>query len=100
MNREEILHNMDLAAKEDRERFFAVADTLHLQPKYSAHLTELEAIKQAWRDMTALPDYPNIDWPMALPEWFPKVPFASSWKKDIFIEETLKTSKSPEEAQD
>lgn len=89
MTEQEIRNKMNAAANEDRERFFAVADTLHLQPKYAVYAVELATVKQAWRDMTALSDYPNIDWPMALPFWFPKIRFASSWKKDVFIQQTL-----------
>ena len=89
MTEQEIRKDMDAAAKEDRERFFAVADTLHLQPKYAAYAGELAVIKQAWRDMTLLPDYPNINWPIALPQWFPKVAFASSWAKDTYIQKIL-----------
>lgn len=88
MTEQEILTRMDEAAKEDRERFFVVADTLHLQPKYADKLAEIEAIKQQWRDMTVLPDYPQIKWPMVLPEWFPRVKFASSWDVD-YLKKTL-----------
>ena len=89
MTEQDIRKDMDAAAKEDRERFFGLADTLHLQPKYLNLYNELETLKQQWRDMTALPDYPNIDWPMALPQWFTKVHFASSWEKDVYIQKTL-----------
>lgn len=88
MTKEDILTRMDEAAKEDRERFFQVADTLHMQPKYAERLTELETVKQAWRDMTALPGYPCIKWPMELPEWFPPMKFASCWEPD-HVEKTL-----------
>lgn len=77
-----IVDRMDEAAKEDRERFFAVADTLTFQPKYKDRQAEIEEIKQQWRDMTAQPDYPHIQWPMALPDWFPTVKFASRWEPD------------------
>lgn len=89
MTEQELRTRMDMAIKEDRERFFKVADTLHLQPKYAVHLAELETLKQTWRDVTTLPDYPNITHPMPLPEWFPKVHFASRWEKDEYIEKTL-----------
>lgn len=75
-----IKERMILASKEDRERFFRVADAIHLQPKYAEHLTELEKLKQMWRDMTDLPGYPDIDFPLVLPSWFPRVNFASCWK--------------------
>lgn len=79
---------MILASKQDRERFFKVADSIHLQPKYSSCLTELEELKQKWRDMTTLPDYPDIDFPLELPTWFPEVRFASRWQKG-FLSKTL-----------
>lgn len=85
----QLLEQMDLAFKQDRERFFKIADTLHLQPKYKEHLDELEELKQKWRDAPEQEGYPNINHPIPLPAWFPKVNFASSWEKDIYIEETL-----------
>ena len=87
--REDILKRMDEAFKEDRERFFKVADSLIQQPKYTEHLTELEALKQIWRDIPQQEGYPNFTHPIQLPDWFPKVPFASSWEKDTYIAETL-----------
>lgn len=89
MDRNEILQRMDIAFKEDRERFFRIADTLHLQPKYAAHLEELESLKQQWRDAPQQEGYPNIAHPLSLPEWFPTVNFASSWEKDTYIEHAL-----------
>ncbi|MEG0091984.1 MAG: hypothetical protein RSA20_09200 [Oscillospiraceae bacterium] len=89
MIEQEIIARMDEAAKEDRERFFAVADTLHLQPKYKDRLQELEVEKQRWRDMTLQPSYPQMKWPMELPVWFPPVRFASCWEAD-YLEKTLK----------
>jgi hypothetical protein len=82
-----LLERMDLAAKEDRERFFKVADTIHLQPKYAENLEELETIKQQWRDMTGLENYPKMAFPFELPEWFPKVDFKSGWDEDYYDEE-------------
>lgn len=90
MNREEILKEMELAFKQDRERFFRVADTLHFQPKYQEHLEELEKLKQIWRDLPQQEFFPNFTHPIKLPEWFPKINFASSWEKDVYIEERLK----------
>lgn len=87
--KEKILKQMDEAFREDRERFFKVADTLLFQPKYKEHLEEIEQLKQQWRDAPELEGYPNINHPMTLPEWFPKVPFASSWEKDTFLEEQV-----------
>ena len=80
--RQEILSSMDEAAKEDRQRFFAVADAMTFQPKYQEKREELEAVKQQWRDMTALAQYPQIQWPLELPDWFPVVHFASRWNPD------------------
>lgn len=88
-----IVNRMDEAAKEDRERFFKVADTLAFQPKYKDKIEEIEAVKQQWRDMTDLPDYPHISWPMALPEWFPTVKFASRWEPN-YLEHTLEEQRS------
>lgn len=82
-----LLERMDMAAKEDRARFFAVADTIHLQPKYAEHLEELETVKQQWRDMTAIENYPKIAFPLQLPAWFPKVPFKSKWNVDYYDKE-------------
>ena len=82
MTKEEILAKMDEAAREDRGRFFVVADSMTFQPRYAVKRDELEAVKQQWRDMTNLPDYPQIKWPIELPEWFPVVKFASCWDAD------------------
>lgn len=89
MSKEEILKRMDEAFKEDRERFFKVADTLLMQPKYEEHKEEIEELKQIMRDIPQQEDYPNITWPIQLPYWFPKVPFASSWEKDAYLKEQL-----------
>ncbi len=97
MTREQIVENMILASKQDRERFFRVADTIHLQPKYAEHMDELEELKQKWRDMTALENYPEIEFPLALPDWFPKVNFASCWGAN-YVEETLEQMKGAEVA--
>ncbi|MEG2687337.1 MAG: hypothetical protein RR954_09525 [Christensenellaceae bacterium] len=86
----ELRQNMTDAAKEDRERFFAVADTLQFQPKYKDKASEIETIKQQMRDITLATDFPNIDWPPVLPAWFPKVCFMSSWKKDEYIANSIK----------
>lgn len=94
MTREQILERMDIAARQDRERFFKFADTMNLQPKYIEYLAELEELKQGFRNMTKIEGYPNIDWPPALPEWFPKVNFASAWEKDIFIEQQIDSFKN------
>lgn len=88
MTREQIIERMMLASKQDRERFFKVADTIHLQPRYANYLSELEVIKQQWRDMTSLPNYPEIKFPLELPYWFPEVRFASNWDTD-YVEKTL-----------
>lgn len=86
LTQEEKLERMDLAAKQDRERFFAVADTLSFQPKYAEYFSELSILKQTWRDMTSLENWPEVDWPLELPEWFPAVKFASCWTSDYAVE--------------
>lgn len=89
LTREEKLTNMDLAAKEDRERLFAVTDGMRYQPKYAEHLTELETLCQTWRDMTDLENWPEVAWPLALPDWMPDVRFASCWDADFAVEEEV-----------
>lgn len=84
---------MDEAIKEDRERFFIVADTLQFQPKYKEQLEELEQIKQEWRDMTRQTNYPHIKWPLKLPNWFPDVKFASYWNED-YLQNTLQENEN------
>lgn len=72
------------ASKEDRERFFKKADVYAITNNRGltpAQIEELEILRNQWRDMTILPDYPDIDWPLPLPDWFPNCGFASSWKK-------------------
>ncbi len=91
MTREQLIESMIVASKEDRARFFAVADTLHLQPKYADYLTELETLKQYWRDMTDLENYPEVKFPFELPEWFPSIKFMSSWETD-FVEKMVSNS--------
>lgn len=84
MIKEEVLKILDLAIRQDRERFFRLADPLIFQPKYKEHLDEIEKIKQQWRDLTKLPDYPNIDFPPSLPDWYPEWQFMT-----IIKDETL-----------
>lgn len=81
---------MDTAAREDRERFFKVADAMAFQPKYSDKTDEIESIKQVWRDMTDIEGYPFVDFPLALPDWFPKVYFASRWTAEEMLAELEK----------
>ncbi len=100
MNLESILVNMDLAFKQDRERFFAVADTLHLQPAYAEYLDELEALKQEWRDLPNVEGYPVFSHPLALPEWFPSVKFASCFDGQNFIDECLGVEKKEVDDED
>jgi hypothetical protein len=92
MTEQEIRSRMNEAAREDRERFFRVADTIHLQPRHAEHIAELEIIKQAFRDLPQSPDWPNVDWPPALPSWFPTVHFASRWEKNTYIAQMLAES--------
>ena len=90
MTKEQLLKRMDEAFRQDRERFFQVADALQFQPKYAEKMDELNDLKQEWRDIPQQDGYPNISHPVPLPEWFPPVHFASSWEKDIYLEENLK----------
>jgi hypothetical protein len=92
MTEQQIRARMDEAAREDRERFFKVADTIHLQPRYSERLAELETVKQTFRDLPQSPDWPNVDWPPPLPSWFPTVHFASRWEKDTYIAQELENT--------
>lgn len=86
MTRDEKLIEMDLAAKQDRERLFAVTDGMWRQPKYTEYLTELETVCETWRNMTELENWPEIAWPLELPDWMPTVKFASSWDADYAVE--------------
>lgn len=90
MTKEQALEHLNLAITQDRERFFKLADPLIFQPKYQPYLEELEAIKQQWRDITKLPGYPDIDFPLALPSWFPQWQFMT-----IVKGETLKELMEP-----
>ena len=92
MNEQEIIAMMIQASKEDRDRFFAVADSLHMQPKFQDRLVEIETVKQQWRDMTDIENYPHIKFPLGLPIWFPKVKFASCWESD-YLDRTLEEQK-------
>ena len=96
MTRNPIIERMIEASKEDRGRFFAVADTMHLQPKYKDNLVELESEKQKWRDMTSIANYPEIKWPLDIPDWFPTIHFASSWDVD-YVANTLESETIKEE---
>lgn len=98
--KEKILQRMDEAFKEDRERFFKIADSIMYQPKYVEYLTELENLKQVWRDIPQQEDYPNFTHPMILPDWFPKVSFASCWEKDAFIAQELERIKQETEQEE
>jgi hypothetical protein len=80
MTEKEALQQMDIAIREDRERFFKIADTLHLQPKWADKAEELESLKQQWRDVTTQEGYPDVTHPLPLPDWFPAVNFASRFE--------------------
>lgn len=88
MTRQEKLVQMDLAAKQDRDRLFAITDGMRYQPKYTDYLTELEEVCQQWRNMTDLENWPEVAWPLELPDWFPTVKFASCWDADYAVEMT------------
>ena len=82
MTHNEVQDCMIQASKEDRERLFHVADLLHLKPLFQDRVADIQAVKQQWRDMTTLPNYPHITFPLELPSWFPVVRFASCWDCD------------------
>ena len=74
-----------IAFKQDRERFFKEADKYEMISYLSDRLTEKEKselakAKKAWRNMTDLPDYPDIDFPLYIPS-FVKVKTFSTHKK-------------------
>ncbi len=85
---EDLISRVKLAISQDRERFFRVADSIHLQPKYAEHLEELEIIKQQWRDIPQLKNYPYIAFPLELPLWFPQVKMFSRFT-ETYIQDTL-----------
>jgi len=82
----EPLQILDLAIRQDRERFFKIADSLFFQPAFSSYMSELETIKQQWRDITELSGYPNIDFPPELPDWFPEWQFMNLIKDETLLE--------------
>ena len=75
----------DIAFKQDRERFFKEADKYEMISYLRESLSdeqkkELEKAKTDWRNMTDLPDYPDIDFPLAIPS-FVKAKTFSTHKK-------------------
>ena len=75
----------DIAFKQDRERFFKEADKYEMISYLRENLSdkqkkELEQAKTDWRNMTDLPDYPDIDFPLTIPS-FMKVKTFSTHKK-------------------
>ena len=75
----------DIAFKQDRERFFKEADKYEMISYLCEGLSdeqkkELEQAKTDWRNMTDLPDYPDIDFPLTIPS-FMKVKTFSTHKK-------------------
>ena len=86
----------DIAFKQDRERFFKEADKYEMVSYLFESLSdeqkkELEQAKTAWRNMTDLPDYPDIDFPLAIPS-FMKVRTFSTHKKGEDVEEQPEVS--------
>ena len=76
----------DIAFRQDRERFFEAADKFESVSYLAEKLTaaqkkELEKAKKEWRDMTEIENYPDIDFPLAIPD-FIKVKIFSSHKKN------------------
>ena len=75
----------DIAFKQDRERFFKESDKYEMISYLRESLSdeqkkELEQTKTDWRNMTDLPDYADIDFPLAIPS-FMKVKTFSTHKK-------------------
>ena len=90
----ETTERMSIAFREDRDRLFKVIDRMRFQPKYSSHLQDLETLAQAWRDIPQGVNFPNINHPTELPEWFTeKVPFTSRWEVDVYIQSNLEQLK-------
>ena len=90
----------DIAFKQDRERFFKEADKYEMIPYLVNSLSESEKqelaeAKETWRNMTDLPDYPDIDFPLAIPS-FIKVKTFSTHKKGEDVEEQLEVSATTE----
>ena len=90
----------DIAFKQDRERFFKEADKYEMIPYLVNSLSESEKqelaeAKETWRNMTDLPDYPDIDFPLAIPS-FIKVKTFSTHKKGEDVEEQLEISATTE----
>lgn len=83
--------NADVAFRQDRERFFNAADKFDSVPFLAAKLSdeqkkELEKARKEWRDMTAMENYPDIDFPLYVPD-FVEVKLFSSHKKNAEAEE-------------
>lgn len=85
MTLDEIVQQMDKAFRQEREEFFRVADSLAFQPKYKDLLEDIERIKQEWRDIPQMEDYPNFNYPPKIPEYFPRPRLFCSWKKNEYI---------------
>jgi hypothetical protein len=81
------------AIKEDRERFFKKADVYvftNNRGLTDKQIVELEELRNKFRDITTLPNYPDINWPPSLPDWFPNPFFASCWKSGYLQKMTEK----------
>lgn len=90
----------DIAFKQDRERFFKEADKYETIPYLLNSLSESEKqelaeAKEAWRNMTELKDYPDIDFPLYIPS-FMKVKTFSTHKKGEDVEEQPELSATSE----
>lgn len=71
------------ATKEDRERFFKATDYLRFVDKLTPEQEdELEDLRQWFRNMPELENYPYINWPPQLPDWCPNPHFASRWEAE------------------
>jgi len=92
----DIKERMIQAIKEDRERFFKKSDVYiftNCRGLTEQQISELEDVRNKFRDITKVKGYPDIDWPIKLPEWFPNPYFASCWKKGELTNDS--TSKKP-----
>lgn len=86
----------DTAFKQDRERFFKEADKYEMiyylkESLSEEQKTELAEAQTAWRNMTDLPDYPDIDFPLPVPS-FMQVKTVSTHKKGEDVEERPEVS--------
>jgi hypothetical protein len=81
------------AILEDRGRFFRAADVYFIKNNKGltqTQVAELEEARQAWRDVTKIQGFPDIDYdPLLLtPTWMENVNYASNWTlEDVKLQE-------------